>query len=558
MRTPAHKLILLTALISSLVSFGSLGAEQPQKTTGIQTYSEIMAHGQEVFNRYGISDDLPRLGLSSLTAGEHLVEHVERQITIGDQVRKSRVFLVKDTDEKGNIDLRIKYNPSELDEQDDAISEIERNTRTEYRLRDYAQSYDPTSVTATDMPDGTSIVSFNYSKYGLPQDIAYFRFMRVDVTVKDGVPLLMTITNAKPFDYDGVRVASYRQTITFATLDSGKLILFKKEIDINGSKRNQPVHVSSVAQPVALYSEERGVDIIHQALLTEVSDPRIREVSVKLDRIFPLMGDIVRRKGIDLPLPYGVSVAYRSQNMNIPFNDFTIDGVRLNDLFDPEDSIGTVKAESLNIRGDINILPFWNVFGYIGKINVDAKVDAEYTGAAGEFIRDKLNQLPALPGRPGLGDKFCDSETYGRLCHTSNVGIPLHLEYDLRGVGTTLSVGYREFFASVTGTVSQTRLKGTTQWGDPIATLQPMLGYQLVDYRAQLFVGAEYQGLEPRLDGHVKADDIEFDYDIGVDLNKWAYVVGFNKQFGRNYNLTYMFNKGETRDSMTLNFGYRF
>lgn len=25
-----------------------------------------------------------------------------------------------DTDEKGNIDLRIKYNPNELDEQDDA------------------------------------------------------------------------------------------------------------------------------------------------------------------------------------------------------------------------------------------------------------------------------------------------------------------------------------------------------------------------------------------------------------------------------------------------------
>ncbi|WP_153446672.1 hypothetical protein [Vibrio algicola] len=558
MRKLAHTTILLTALISSVVSFGGLSAEQPQTSAGIQTYSEIMAHGQEVFNRYGISDDLPRLGLSSLTAGEHLVEHVERTITIGDQVRKSRVFLVKDTDEKGNIDLRIKYNPSELDEQDDAISEIERNTRTEYRLRDYAQSYDPNSVTATDLANGTSIVSFNYSKYGLPQDIAYFRFMRVEFLVKDGVPQRMTITNAKPFEYEGVRVEQYRQTITFSTLESGKLILSKKAIDITGTQKNKPVHVTSITEPVALYSEEHGVDIIHQTLLSEVSDPRIREVSVKLDRIFPLMGDIVRRKGIDLPRPYGVSVAYRNQNMNIPFNDFVLDGVRLNELFDPEDSIGTVKAESLSIRGDINILPFWNVFGYIGKINVDAKVDAEYTGAAGEFIRDKLNQLPTLPGRPGLGDKFCDSESYGLLCDTGRVGIPLHLEYDLRGVGTTLSVGYREFFASVTGTVSQTRLKGTTEWGDPIATIQPMVGYQLVDYRAQLFVGAEYQGLEPRMDGHVKTGDIEFDYDIGVDLNKWAYVVGFNKQFGRNYNLTFMYNKGETRDAMTLNFGYRF
>lgn len=553
MRALANTPILLTALISSLVSFDSLGTEQPQEANGIQTYSEIMARGQDIFARYGIDDDLPRLGLSSLTAGEHLVEHVERQITIGDEVRKSRVFLVKDTDTKGNIDLRIKYNPNELDERDDAISEIERNTRTEYRLRDYAQSYDPNSITATDMPDGSSVVSFNYSKYGLPQDIAYFRFMRVNITVKDGVPQSMTITNSKPFDFDNYRVESYRQTITFATLDSGKLILSKKAIDINGTKKNQPIHVTSVAEPIALYSEERGVDIINQARLSEVSDPRIREVSVKLDRVFPLMGDMIRRKGIDLPLPYGVSVAYRNQNMNIPFNDFTIDGVRLNDLFDPEDSIGSVNAESLNIRGDVNILPFWNVFGYIGKINVDANVDAQYTGAAGEFIQDRLNDK-----LPGLGDRFCDSESVGALCHSARVNVPLHLEYDLRGVGTTLSVGYREFFASVTGTISQTRLKGATEWGDPITTIQPMIGYQLVDYRTQLFVGAEYQGLEPRMEGHVKTGDIEFDYDIGVDLNKWAYIVGFNKQIGRNYNLTFMYNKGETRDALTLNLGYRF
>lgn len=85
-----------------------------------------------------------------------------------------------------------------------------------------------------------------------------------------------------------------------------------------------------------------------------------------------------------------------------------------------------------------------------------------------------------------------------------------------------------------------------------------MLGYQLADYRAQIFVGAEYQGLDNRMQGHVVAGDIEFDYDVGVDLNNWAYLVGFNKQFGKNYNLTVLYNKGETRNAFTLNFGYRF
>ncbi|CAH8240146.1 hypothetical protein VAEKB19_5460004 [Vibrio aestuarianus] len=211
----------------------------------------------------------------------------------------------------------------------------------------------------------------------------------------------------------------------------------------------------------------------------------------------------------------------------------------------------TSTAESMSIRGDVNILPFWNVFGYVGKIDVNANVDAGYTGAAGEFLQDKLNDK-----LPGLGDKLCDG--LSALCNRGRLNVPLHLEYDLRGVGTTLSVGYREFFASVTGSFAQTRIKGGQDWGDGILTVQPMLGYQLVDYRAQIFVGAEYQDLDNRMDGRVISGDVEFDYDIGVDLNQWAYLIGFNKQIGKNYNITGLYNTGETRSAFTINFGYRF
>ena len=61
-----------------------------------------------------------------------------------------------------------------------------------------------------------------------------------------------------------------------------------------------------------------------------------------------------------------------------------------------------------------------------------------------------------------------------------------------------------------------------------------------------------------RMDGRVKTGDIEFDYDIGVELDEWAFLAGFNKQIGKNYNLTMLYNKGETRESLTLNLGYRF
>ncbi|EHI9298615.1 hypothetical protein RH728_000495 [Vibrio vulnificus] len=543
----ASKTSSLTVLASALMLTTPTFSFAAEETT----YREVMEQGRELFDKYGLSRDLPKLAISSLAQGEHLVEHVHRTVQIGNEARDSSVFLVKNTDSKGNIDLRIKYNPKELDKNEKVLDEIEAFTRTEYRLRNYAESFDPSSVRAKEDKNGNVIVSFNYSKYGLPQDIAYFRFLSVDIQIVNGEPKRMVITNDKPFTHHIYNVDTYHQEIRFQKLDSGKLVIASKHTEIVGSSKKKPLKVVSTLKPVAIYEDDIGVQVLDEKHLNEVSDPRMQETGVKLDRTFPLMGDIVRRQGIDLPLPFGVSMAYRNQNMNIPFNDFVIDGVRLNDLFDPEDTVGIVNAESFSIRGDVNILPFWNVFGYVGKINVDANVDAAYTGEGGQYLKDKLNDR-----LPGLGDKFCDG--LSALCNRGRVNVPIHLEYDLRGVGTTLSVGYREFFASVTGTYSQTRLKGLDDWGDGIYTVQPMLGYQLVDYRTQFFVGAEYQGLDSRMDGRVKTGDIEFDYDIGVELDEWAFLAGFNKQIGKNYNLTMLYNKGETRDSLTLNLGYRF
>ncbi|MEZ9885808.1 hypothetical protein AB4374_18240 [Vibrio splendidus] len=547
-RTSACKTHTLSVLASALLLTTPSLASAAEET---KTYSEAMEKGRALFDKYGISHDLPKLAISSLVQGEHLVEHARRTLQVGDEIRDSSVYLVKNTDSKGNIDLRIKYNPEELDDNDDLLDEIEAFTRTEYRLRDYAESFDSSSVRVQEIDGNKVIISFDYSKYGLPQDIAYFRFLNVDIELVNGEPKRMLITNDKPFTHYIYKVESYNQEIEFNTLESGKLVIARKTTEVVGTTKNKPMKMTSLVEPVALYADDNGVQVLNEARLQEVSDPRMQEASVKLDRIFPLMGDMVRRKGIDLPLPFGVSVAYRNQDMNLPMTDYVIGGVRLNDLFDPEDSVATVKAESLSIRGDVNILPFWNVFGYVGKVNVDANVDASYTGAAGEYLQDKLNNK-----LPGLGDKLC--EGVSALCNSGRLNVPLHLEYDLRGAGTTLSVGYKEFFASLTGTYSQTRLKGMDDWGDGIVTVQPMLGYQLVDYRAQFFVGAEYQGLDSRMQGTVKTDDIEFDYDVGVGINQWAFLTGVNKQIGKHYNMTVLYNKGETRSAVTLNLGYRF
>ncbi|MCL1142393.1 hypothetical protein [Shewanella gaetbuli] len=522
---------------------------------GVELMSEAEVEGKAIFKKYGINDDLPKLGMSSLLQGEHLVEHVSRSVTINDEVRQSEAYLVQNTDEKGNIDLRIKYDPAKLDENDDVIAEIENATKIEYRLRNYAQSYDPSTVTATELDNGQVEIAFNYSKYGLPQDIAYFRNMRVKVIVENGQPVSMIIKNTKPFAYEKYTITEYRQLMSFVTLTDGRVVLEEKSISAKGStSKGEPVTLATTVAPVVFYDDLKGANILSEDRLMEVSDPRFREAKIKLDRVFPLMGDMVRRQGIDVPLPFGVSVAYRKQDMNFGFTDFDIMGQELNEFFDPLKSIADVSAESFTVRGDVNILPFWNVYGLVGKIKVDANVDAEYTGQIGQEIKETLNNK-----LPGLGNAFCDG--LSALCNRGTVSVPLNLNYDVVGVGTTLSVGYKQFFASVTGTYSKTRMEGSDKWGDGILTIQPMLGYQFAEYRAQIFVGAEYQGLKPNMEGEIAGVELggeTFYYNVGVDLDKWAYLIGFNKQFGKNYNLSVLYNQGETRNAFTVNFGYRF
>ncbi|WP_198150189.1 hypothetical protein [Agarivorans gilvus] len=525
----------------------------------------------DVFKQYGIPKELPKFGLSSLSQGDHIVEHVLKDVTVGEETSESSFFLVQSTDKKGNIDLRIKYFEDDIDGEGDeptlnesnSLSSIENLTKTEYKLRQYAESFDRSTVKVTEVDERTVLVSFQYSKYALPQDIAYFRFMHVQIKVLEGQPVAMTITNSQPFEYGKYQVEQYQQAIVFDNLADGRIIVKSKVVTATGSFKSKPASLKVVVTPVAFYDDVLGTVVQDDEKLNYVSDPRILEKRVNVDRIFPFMGDLVRRQGIDLPLPYGISVAYRNQQMNFGFSSFdlglgSLGMVNLDKDFDPDKSFAEVTAESFSLRGDVYILPFWNVYGLLGKVKVTAEIDADYTANTMNEVKDTLNSRV-----PGLGTGVCNTLAENGLpfCDAGRLRVPLNLDYDVVGLGTTLAVGYREYFASLNMTWAATRLEGLNDWGDTLFSAQPMLGYQFVDYRAQFLIGAEYQALDAKMTGslgNVDALNGEFLYDIGVKLNSWAYLIGFNKQLGKHYNITALYNKGETRDAVTLSFGYRF
>ena len=502
----------------------------------------------DVFEQYKISKDIPKYALSSLVQASDLVEHVKKTVTYDGKVDSSEAYLVQSIDHKGNIDLRVKYDEKKLSKNEDVLDQISKITRNEYRLRNYADSYDKSSVSHIKTGDNSAVISFNFSKFGLPQDVAYFRFMRVKLYVEQGKVTKMEVRNSQPFTFADYKIDDYLQVVLFDAQPGSDVVMKKKTITATGKKKKKPIQLEYVTTPVAHYDDsDMGVVVLNQDLMSEVSDPRYREERVELDRTFPLMGDMIRRKGIDLPMPYGVSLAYRDQDLSMDLTSFSVFGLDPNFIakfFDPEKTTAKINAKSVTLRGDVNILPFWNVFGYIGQIDINAKVKTQFKGNDEPIcvVDCNLLEIPEM--------------------NAVDLNIPIHLRYSSVGVGTTLAVGYKNLFASATATYTKTKLDGADDWGDGIATYQPLIGYQMPDYRAQLFVGAEYQDYDDYLEGNVnfKAGGIPITmpYRVGIDVNRWTYTVGFNKELGKNYNITGMYSTGEDRDSLTLNLGYRF
>jgi len=92
--------------------------------------------------------------------------------------------------------------------------------------------------------------------------------------------------------------------------------------------------------------------------------------------IFPLFGKNVARKGVDLPLPVGISINYYQQSMGV-----IIDRVSLglgNDQLIPLAFVAfedvNNKANNYNARLDLWLFPFLNIYGIAGYAQADANV----------------------------------------------------------------------------------------------------------------------------------------------------------------------------------------
>jgi len=137
----------------------------------------------------------------------------------------------------------------------------------------------------------------------------------------------------------------------------------------------------------------------------------------------PLLGDAARKRGVELPLPFGVGLVYYNLHRAIEITD-----VRVGRNGAPPQSVShfaqfasSSNVNNLNLKLDLWLLPFLNVYAIVGGVWNESTTNIDVT-------------LPAI--RPG-GDP-----------RTHHFALPAEVNGSVGGLGLTLAGGFDWFFVA--------------------------------------------------------------------------------------------------------------
>jgi len=301
----------------------------------------------------------------------------------------------------------------------------------------------------------------------------------------------------------------------------------------------------------------------YELIIPEALPPRNR-----WSNFLPIWGKEAREAGYLLPLPFGISVVGLTQEQ--PFEvskiGLEVNGEQsevVNDLIDD-----TITAKNLrvsdttyNLRFDAWILPFWNVYGLVGKTKGNAELELDV-----DLELPTLFLAAAGVGN-GFGSNRCDSINLPFQgpapgnCLLIAEGIPttLHFNGTVLGYGTTVAGGYGDFFGMFDVNYSeadiniaiektqQTVYSARLGWNGSIGVYQGQLwfGAMKQDIEQQIAVSTPGNKVAVLIDQHASSP---WNYLIGAQWNiteEWAVIAETNFAFS-------------DRQQFMMQIGYRF
>ena len=251
----------------------------------------------------------------------------------------------------------------------------------------------------------------------------------------------------------------------------------------------------------------------------------------------PILGKAACDLGYVLPRPFGVSVGYMHQDQPFDVGDIFVGGI---DVKTPGLAVvNEVQNEetTYTLRADVWILPFWNVYGILAKTNGTA---------IGPLMIDLEPVFPTLCRFPG---NDCQIDTQFRLDYKGNV----------RGYGTTIAGGYKDFFGMID--YNRTTADLDISITDAKATvISSRIGWngKIGKFTGVLWVGVMYQDISQTLD--LPLDIGENTLLVTIDQSTqeaYNYVIGGSWDINRSFSILAEIGMGK-RTSQMLSFTYRF
>jgi len=251
----------------------------------------------------------------------------------------------------------------------------------------------------------------------------------------------------------------------------------------------------------------------------------------------PILGQSACELGYVLPRPFGLSLGYMHQDQ-----PFDVGGIFVNGIDVKTPGLAVVnevqnEETTYTLRADVWILPFWNIYGILGKTSGQA---------VGPLMLDLEPVLPIICKLPGNN---CAVDTTFKLDYKA----------DVRGYGTTLAGGYKSFFGMIdfNWTTADLDISLTDAKAKVISS---RVGYngKIGKFSGVLWVGVMYQDVSQTLD--LPLDIGENSLLVTIDQStqeKYNYVTGGQWDINRSFSLLAEFGFGK-RKSQMLNLTYRF
>lgn len=233
----------------------------------------------------------------------------------------------------------------------------------------------------------------------------------------------------------------------------------------------------------------------------------------------PWMKDLAGDR--ELPLPWGVGFDFFTMDQGYQIDRLELSFPGLGNL-DPNLLDVRNQAQEFDIKIDAWILPFLNAFVILGRTDIETSINISGLG------------LP-LP----FDNLVIDTD--GKIF----------------GGGLTLAVGGEQWFASVTGALTDTNLGGDFDSSAEAVTVQPRLG--LLRDQWQLWVGGFYLDAEESHKGTIGIPflgSVPFDVELSQE-NDWNYTFGVRHEFSKKFDATLELGFGD-RDITLFNVTYRF